>query len=60
MKYLTLAGHAEREYAPDKIFAASQKAKAETQQESLEGRGGMSIEDMLRQYGQQDQQREAA
>ena len=28
MKYLTLAGHAEREYAPDKIFAASQKAKA--------------------------------
>ena len=28
MKYLTLAVHAEREYAPDKIFAASQKAKA--------------------------------
>ncbi len=28
MKYMTLAEHAEREYAPDKIFAASQKAKA--------------------------------
>ena len=41
--------------------AASQKAKAETEQQSLEGpRGGMSIEDMLRQYGQQEQQREAA
>ena len=38
--------------------SASQKAKAETQQESLKDRGGMSIEDMLRQYDQQ--QREAA
>ena len=28
MKYVTLADHAMREYAPDKIFAASQKAKA--------------------------------
>ncbi len=28
MKYVTLAEHAMREYAPDKIFAASQKAKA--------------------------------
>ncbi len=28
MKYVTLAEHAVREYAPDKIFAASQKAKA--------------------------------
>ncbi len=28
MKYVTLAEHAIREYAPDKIFAASQKAKA--------------------------------
>ncbi len=27
MNYVTLAAHARREYAPDKIFAASQKAK---------------------------------
>lgn len=29
MKYVTLADHAVREHAPDKIFAASQKAKAD-------------------------------
>jgi aromatic-amino-acid transaminase len=29
MKYMTLADHAVREHAPDKIFAASQKAKAD-------------------------------
>ena len=28
MKYVTLADHAMREYAPDKILRASQKAKA--------------------------------
>lgn len=32
MKYVTLAEHAVREYAPDKIFAASQKAKAAIQE----------------------------